>query len=77
MQSQLAIPTEPIAPLQSTPRAESFVTYWRKYRDEMDEITARARRIALKDGRDMVCLNDYQAAWTQIIGPLWCEGMED
>jgi len=53
------------------------VTYWRKYRDEMDEITARARRIALKDGRDMVCLNDYQAAWTQIIGPLWCEGMED
>ena len=72
----LAKQIEPVAPLRSTPRSASFLAYWRKYRTEMGDIAARARRIALKDGRDTVCLNDVQAAWTQVVGPLWCEGME-
>ncbi len=72
----LATKIEPVAPLKSTPRAASFLTYWRKYRDETDDITARAEQIALKDGRDLVCLNDVQAAWTRVVGALWCEGME-
>ena len=76
MPSQLATDITPTAPLKSTPEAARFVTYWRKYRDEIDEIAARARRIALKDGRAVVCKNDLEAAWTQVIGKLWAHGMK-
>lgn len=53
------------------PRARAFLDYWSRYRGDVDELTARARRIALRDGRPIVCLNDTEAAWTQLIGPLW------
>ena len=74
----LAKQIEPTAPLQSTPRVAAFLTYWRKYRpwSEVARIAALASRIAIDDGRALVCINDVQAAWTQVVGPLWCEGME-
>lgn len=71
--TSLATDLPSVAPLQATPRAARFLIYWQQHRDEIDEITAIARRIALKDGRDVVCLNDCQAAWTQVIGPMWVD----
>ena len=55
-----------------TPRAKAFLTYWQHYRD-IDEIQAAARRYALKDGRDTICLNDVEAAWSFLVGPLWID----
>jgi len=57
-----------------TPKAAAFLLYWRNYRDDIDEIATRARRIALRDGRPVVCQNDVEAAWTQVVGPLAVHG---
>jgi len=55
-----------------TPKAEAFLTYWHRYRDITD-IQALARRNALKDARPVVCLNDVEAAWSRLVGRMWCD----
>ena len=69
---------EGLAPLQCTPRAERFLAYWARYlADKIGEIARRARECAQGDGREVVCLNDVQAGFTQVEGRLWVFGDEE
>ena len=55
-----------------TPKAAAFLNYWQQYRDIAD-IQAQARRNALRDSRAIICLNDVEAAWAKLVGPMHCD----